>query len=215
MTTPAFGGKRLTGMDARVAAESLIRVGRFCDARNFCPATSGNYSARLDATTLLVTASGKHKGQLGVNDFVVVDYDGRPVGAGVPSAETPLHALMFRLDSRIGAVIHTHSMATTVLGLTLAGETSLDLRGYEMLKAFPGITSHEVCVSIPIFDNTQDVPALAGEVQRRWTLGEFPGYVVRGHGLYAWGADVDVALRAAEALEFLVGCELEKRKVRP
>ncbi|MCL2448073.1 MAG: class II aldolase/adducin family protein, partial [Polyangiaceae bacterium] len=67
-------------MNVTVAAESLMRVGRFCDAHGYCPATSGNYSARLDAATLLVTASGKHKGQLGVSDFVVVDYDARPVG---------------------------------------------------------------------------------------------------------------------------------------
>jgi methylthioribulose-1-phosphate dehydratase len=202
-------------MDATAAAEGLIRAGRWCDARGYCPATSGNYSARLDAATLLVTASGKHKGHLAREDFVVVDYDGKPVAAGVPSAETPLHALMFRLDARIGSVIHTHSVASTVLGLVLRAEPALDLEGYEMLKAFPGVRSHEARVSIPIFENSQDVPALAREVQRRWDAGPFPGYLLRGHGLYAWGGGVDAAVHAVEALEFLVACELERRKLTP
>jgi methylthioribulose-1-phosphate dehydratase len=202
-------------MDATEAAESLIRTGRWCDARGYCPATSGNYSVRLDATTLLVTASGKHKGRLSREDFVVVDYDGRPIAAGVPSAETPLHALMFRLDSRIGAVVHTHSIPSTVLGLALQRQGALDLDGYEMLKAFPGVSSHETRVSIPIFENSQDIPALAHDVERRWDRARFGGYLLRGHGLYAWGKDIDTAVNAVEALEFLVACELERRKLSP
>jgi methylthioribulose-1-phosphate dehydratase len=202
-------------MNAITAAESLIRVGRWCDAHGYCPATSGNYSVRIDTGTLLVTASGRHKGHLTAQDFVLVDVDGRPVADGVPSAETPLHAQMFRLDARIGAVLHTHSIPSTVLGLTLRGRPSIELEGYEMLKALPGIASHEARASIPIFENTQDIPALAEEVGRRWSGEPFAGYVVRGHGLYAWGADVDAALRAVEALEFLIACELERRKLQP
>jgi methylthioribulose-1-phosphate dehydratase len=202
-------------MDARAAAEGLVRLGRWCDAKGLCPATSGNYSARLDATTLLVTASGKHKGRLTTEDFVVVDYDGRAVGAGVPSAETPLHALMFRLTPSVGVVVHTHSVPATVLGLADGDRDALDLQGYEMLKALPGVVSHETRVSIPIFENSQDIPALAAEVQRRWACATFPGYVLRGHGIYAWGRDVDAAMHATEALEFLIACELEKRRLRP
>jgi methylthioribulose-1-phosphate dehydratase len=205
-------------MDVGHAKDSLIRVGRWCDARGYCPATSGNYSVRLDFASLLVTASGKHKGHLLHDDFVVVDYDGRPVApasAGSPSAETPLHALMFRLDPAIGAVLHSHSVPSTVLGLALTGAPELVLEGYEMLKALPGITTHEARAALPIFDNTQDIPALAREVQRRWAGPPFPGYLVRGHGVYAWGRNVDAARHALEALEFLVACELERRKLRP
>ena len=185
-------------MDTSTATAALIEAGR-----------------RLDAASLLVTASGRHKGRLGPADFVVVDYDGSPranMGSTGPSAETPLHALMFRLDPSIGAVVHTHSVTCTVLGMQLAGLPSLELVGYEMLKALPGVTTHERPVSIPIFENSQDVRALALRVQERWQTAPFPGYVLRGHGLYAWGQDVDAALRAAEGLEFLMACELEKRK---
>jgi methylthioribulose-1-phosphate dehydratase len=89
----------------------------------------------------------------------------------------------------------------------------LDLAGYEMLKALPGVSDHTATVRVPIFENSQDVRALATQVERRWQATPFAGYVLRGHGLYAWGADLESALRAAEGLEFLISCELEKRKV--
>jgi methylthioribulose-1-phosphate dehydratase len=201
-------------MDIPTATAALIEAGRRLDAQGYCPATSGNYSVRLDASSLLVTASGRHKGHLGPGDFVVVDYDGQPRDGGpAPSAETPLHTLVFRLDTRVGAVVHTHSAPCTVLGMHLAGSPSLELTGYEMLKALPGVSTHDGAVPVPIFDNSQDVRALARRVQERWQAAPFSGYVVRGHGLYAWGADVDAALRAAEGLEFLLACELERRKV--
>jgi methylthioribulose-1-phosphate dehydratase len=201
-------------MDLSSAAESLIRAGQRLHAGGYCPATSGNYSLRLDAARVLVTASGRHKGHLRSGDFVVIHADGSPESGGAPSAETPLHALMFRIDPTIGAVLHTHSVASTVLTLALAGAESLELQGYEMLKAIPGVASHTTRVELPIFENSQDIPALANEVEARWRRRPFPGYLLRGHGLYSWAADLDTALRSVEGLEFLLACELERRKIR-
>jgi methylthioribulose-1-phosphate dehydratase len=200
-------------MDPAVARETLIQAGRWLDARGYCPATSGNYSLRLDDRSLLVTASGKHKGKLGPADFVVTDMEGRPLDGATPSAETPLHATMFGLDPSIGAVIHTHSVASTVLGLVLKGERQLVIEGYEMQKALPGVSDHETAVPLPIFENSQDMARLARDVREHWQRGAFPGYILRGHGLYTWGVDLGAALTAVEALEFLLTCEFERRKV--
>jgi methylthioribulose-1-phosphate dehydratase len=40
------------------------------------------------------------------------------------------------------------------------------------------------------------------------------GYLIDGHGLYAWGRDMAEARRHLEAFEFLLHCELELRKLR-
>jgi methylthioribulose-1-phosphate dehydratase len=200
-------------MERADAAERLIEAGRRLDARGYSPATSGNYSARLDATRILVTASGKHKGRLTPDDLVLVDCDGHPIDGGRPSAETPLHVAMFRADPRIGCVLHTHSVRSTVLGRLLARQTEIDLVGYEMNKAFDGVSSHTDRVTIPIFENSQEVPILAERVRQRWMRERFVGYLIVGHGLYAWGGDVDRALIAIEALEFLVSCEVESRMI--
>jgi methylthioribulose-1-phosphate dehydratase len=193
----------------------IIDAGRWLDRRGWAPATSGNYSMRLDAERIAITSSGRHKGRLMEDDVIVVDYDGKPVHAGHPSAETPLHTVMYRLDPSLGAVLHIHSVHSTVLGLALTGRTEIDLTGYELLKAFPGVATHEEHVLLPIFDNTQDVSSLARRVAAHWRNRAFFGYLIRGHGLYTWGRTMDDALRLVEALEFLFACEFERMKVSP
>jgi methylthioribulose-1-phosphate dehydratase len=39
------------------------------------------------------------------------------------------------------------------------------------------------------------------------------GYLIRGHGLYTWGARMSDALRQIEAFEFLFECELKMRSL--
>ena len=39
------------------------------------------------------------------------------------------------------------------------------------------------------------------------------GYLIRGHGVYVWGPSMDGALARLEALEFLLCCELERRRL--
>ena len=38
-------------------------------------------------------------------------------------------------------------------------------------------------------------------------------YLIRAHGLYAWGADASEAWRHLEALEYLLRCELDARRL--
>jgi methylthioribulose-1-phosphate dehydratase len=196
------------------AAQQIIGAGRWLDARGWAPASAGNYSVRLDASRIAITVSGRDKGRLTADDVMVVDYDGRPMGPKRPSAETALHAVVYRLDSAVEAVVHTHSVFSTIIGLEGERSSTLNLQGYELLKVLPGIATHDTTVSLPIFDNTQDMDALARSVVDRWRGGCFLGYLIRGHGLYTWGSTMDVALRAVEALEFLFACEMERRKLR-
>jgi methylthioribulose-1-phosphate dehydratase len=71
-------------------------------------------------------------------------------------------------------------------------------------------------VTVPVFENTQDIEALARET-RAWFLEhpEQPGYLIRGHGLYTWGKTMADCLRHVEAFEFLFECELATMRVRP
>jgi methylthioribulose-1-phosphate dehydratase len=85
-----------------------------------------------------------------------------------------------------------------------------------MLKALPGVTTHETRVEIPVFNNSQDMPALGRFITAR-LRGEPPppGYLIRAHGLNVWGASVDEAERVLEALEHLLACELEIQQLKP
>lgn len=192
--------------------QQLIEAGRLLYARGWVPATSGNFSARLSAQTLLLTASGRHKGQLEAGDLLDTDLAGNSLEPGKkPSAETLLHAQLYRWQPQIGAILHTHSVNATVLSRLTPG-TSLSFTDYELQKAFSGVTSHESRVLLPIFDNDQDMPRLAARIQP-WLQAhaDCVGYLIRGHGLYTWGSELSDALRQIEAFEFLFECELKAR----
>lgn len=193
-------------------AQQIIEAGRFLYGRGWSPATSSNYSTRLSASEALLTVSGKHKGELGPDDVLATDMQGRSLEAGKkPSAETLLHTQLYSWKPQIGAVLHTHSVNATVLS-RLCLSDSLVFADYELQKAFSGVSTHESQVEVPIFDNDQDIARLAAKVQP-W-LEAHPdcvGYLIRGHGLYTWGARMSDALRQIEAFEFLFECELKVR----
>jgi len=177
--------------------------------RGWSVGTSSNYSvvARREPLQLVVTASGKDKGHLERHDFVLINDQGQPVFDGQPksSAETMLHVVL-AADPEVGAILHTHSVWSTLLSDYYFDQGHLLIEGYEMLKGLAGITTHETSHRVTIFENTQDIPALAAEVQSRLDDPVEPlrhGFLIRNHGLYAWGRDLAEARRHIEIFEFL------------
>ena len=107
-----------------------------------------------------------------------------------------------------------------MIGRAHARYGAVRIEGWELQKALRGIASHETVVEAPVFANDQDVEALAERVSAR--LAEpvrdavpAPGYVLAGHGLYAWGRDATDAWRHLEALETLFQQILVSRSYRP
>lgn len=196
----------------RSSAQAMIEAGRLFHQRGWVPATGGNFSVRLAPHRMLITASGGHKGELTESDFLVADLDGKPLdSARKASYETGLHTQLYAHDAAIGCVLHTHSIANTVLSRRFE---SIRLEGYELLKLLPGITTHNARVDVPVFSNDQDIARLAQSVERRMKRQPVPAYVIAGHGLYAWGATVAQARHRVEALEFMFECELRELELR-
>lgn len=194
-------------------AQALIEAGKQLYAQNMVPATSGNFSARLSNDQLAITVSGRHKGKLTSQDIMLVDADGNSLDDRRPSAETLLHIGIYRRYPEARVVLHPHSVNATVLSRQC--DDWLVLQDYEILKAFPGIDTHECTVNIAVFDNDQDIARLAGKVDECLaTLEQPPGYLIRGHGFYTWGKSMEDALRHVEAFEFLFDCELRSRRCR-
>ena len=191
-------------------AEELVEAGRYLYGRDMVPATSGNFSARLSDGTFAVTVSGRHKGKLTVADIMRIDADGRSLDGRRPSAETGLHTQIYARFPQARVVLHPHSVNATVL--SMMSSDSLLLQDYELLKAFPGVVTHDCCVRIPVFGNDQDIARLAATVDARLAGHcDAPGYLIRGHGFYTWGDSMEDALRHVEAFEFLFTCELRMR----
>src|SRR6266542_2494601 len=144
-------------MSFAALAGQLAEVGRLCYARGWALGTSGNFSAVVsrDPLRLAITTSGVDKGLLSVADIVEIDEHGTVVaGSGKPSAEASLHLAVARARGA-GAVLHTHSIWSTILSDT-ATAGGLEIEGYEMLKGLGGVHTHDHREWLPILDNTQD-----------------------------------------------------------
>ncbi len=209
-TEPPFpAGHPLHRCEAQI--DALRECGRLFHTRGWSVGTSSNYSAVIsqDPLHLVLTASGKDKGRLGRDDFVLVDENGQPTSSDQPksSAETLLHVAVAQ-ELPAGAILHTHSVWGTVLSEVYGDQGCLYLEGYEMLKGLEGIRTHETSHRVPIFENTQDIADLASRVRPQLTGDNAisHGYLIRKHGLYTWGATVEDARRHIEVYEFLFEC---------
>ena len=201
-------------MAANPQLNDLVEACHWIGAKGWAPATGGNMSVREDDQWCWLSESGKDKGTLTADDFLQVDIATHQAPSGrKPSAETGLHTLIYRLLPQANAVLHVHTVNATILS-RIEKSAELVLQGYEMQKSLSGQTSHLDRVSIALFDNDQDIDALARRIEHY--AAERPlsyGFLLRGHGLTCWGRDVAEARRHLEGLEFLFECELRLRQL--
>ncbi|MBS0215525.1 MAG: methylthioribulose 1-phosphate dehydratase [Proteobacteria bacterium] len=210
MDTPAFDHNLYAGCAAQIISHT-----RELAAKGWTPATAGNFSIRMDPNHAAITISGKDKGRLTEADIMVVNMANEPVATHHrPSAEAALHTHLYRRYPDVGAVLHTHSPTQTIAGMLYEGEGRVRLRGYELFKALRGHSSHETEFDLPVVPNSQDMDELTASVDAVLTKPNTWGYLIAGHGLYAWGRDISEARRHLDAFEFLLGCELEMRRLR-
>lgn len=196
-------------------ADAIADAARELALAGWTPATSSNFSMRVDSGHAAITISGRDKGKLGREDIMLVDMQGQAVGTHArPSAETALHTQVYRRWPEAQAVLHTHSRTQSVASRLYAQAGSVRLQGWELQKAIAGHTTHESVLEIPVFPNTQHMPELVARVDAWLDAGKpLAAYLIDGHGIYTWGHDMAEARRHLEALEFLLGCELDLRRL--
>lgn len=194
-------------------SRQLIEIGHRFYARGWVMGTSGNLSAVVSQKplTLAITASSVHKGTLRPSEILLIDDQGnvrsktqKKAGTGQKSsAETRLHLEIVKRRGA-GAVLHTHSVWSTILSDLHEADRGLAIAGYEMLKGLSGVDTHTHREWIPIVPNSQDMPRLAQTVGQ--VLDESAGahaFLLARHGLYTWGRTLAEAERHVEILEFL------------
>lgn len=196
-------------------ADAIATAAAELAASGWTPATSSNFSMRLDEKHAAITISGRDKGHLGRDDIMLVDLDGRAVGTDArPSAETALHTQIYRRWPEMGVVLHTHSRTQSVASRLYAAQQVVRLQGWELQKAITGFDTHESVLEIPVFPNTQHMPELVARIDTWLDAGKpLHAYLIDGHGIYTWGRTMAETRRHLEALEFLLACELDLRRL--
>jgi methylthioribulose-1-phosphate dehydratase len=195
-------------------AREIADAGRELAALGWTPATSSNFSMRLGDGLIAVTISGRDKGRLSTDDIMVVDFHSRPVTNAKPSAETALHTQIYRRFPTAQAVLHTHSHNQSVASRLYARAGAVRFEGWELQKAIAGYTTHESVLELPVFPNTQEMDELVANVDAWLDSGKpLYGYLIDGHGIYTWGTSMAETRRHLDAFEFLLGCELDLRRL--
>jgi methylthioribulose-1-phosphate dehydratase len=197
----------VTGRRGDVVSEQILtqlaqEAGRLA-ALGFMACTAGNVSACLEREPLQVSMSpsGVDKGQLKPSDFIRVGADARPLAPDTrkPSDEALLHLRIYQATA-CSAVCHGHP--PHAVALSLGADPLIALHGIEMQKAFAGTSTHLCERNLPVVNNSQDMEELS-----RWVTTArnplVPAVLVRGHGVYAWGATVREAGRHLETVEYL------------
>lgn len=196
-------------------ADAIAHAAKDLALLGWTPATSSNFSMRVDASHAAITISGRDKGRLDRDDIMLIDLDGQPVGTDArPSAETSLHTQLYRRRPETQVVLHTHSHTQSVASRLFATQGVVRLEGWELQKAITGFHTHESVLEIPVFPNTQHMPGLVAQVDAWLDSGKpLHGYLIDGHGIYTWGRTMAETRRHLEALEFLLACELDLRRL--
>ena len=185
----------------RLHITQMVAIARLTYGRGWNPGTAGNFSVRGSGDLLWQSPSGVPKGAMRVGSFLPVSISTvkavNPLDVR-PSAETPLHAGIYRVCPMARAVVHVHSPA---LVKASAHARQLVFSGKEMSKAL-GSKTHEEDIVLTIIPNTQDMGRL-GQDMVKFMSPELPVLVLKEHGVYAWGRDPQEALNFIEGIEFL------------
>lgn len=190
---------------------ALVAIARDFHARGWMAGTAGNLSAREDDNHFWITASGKPKGRLDERDFLLVRAaDGNVVerlrAEDKPSAETSIHATLYRLFPDARACLHGHIVEAVIAAdRAKKGAKSLRLPAIEMIKGFD-IWQQNPKVDLPLFENILDVAKIASDIEKRFRKKVPPltALMVRAHGPTVWGKSLQEAYNRFEILEFLL-----------
>ncbi|MGY0231783.1 S-methyl-5-thioribose-1-phosphate isomerase [Longispora urticae] len=206
---PARGPAPVGGSDQDVA-EELVRLAWVLHRRGWMDGTAGNLSARAaHPDHVLITASGRSKDTLTTRDLVTVHAGtGRPTreNGPRPSAETAIHAAVYRTVPGCGAVVHAHPPHATALAARAAasGHTELHFADFEIIKGL-GVPDPST-VTIPVFPNWPDVSRIGADVAAHLAAAgpdTAPVLLIGHHGATAWGPTPDAARNRLESLEAL------------
>jgi methylthioribulose-1-phosphate dehydratase len=179
--------------------------------------TAGNLSARMPDGSFWITASGRNKGQLIMDDFIRIAPDGtvmeQPSPDVRPSAETSIHQAIYSLFPEARSCYHVHSIEANLVSHFTDGD-SLPLPPLEMLKGF-GVWEENPKVAMPVFANHLEVPRIASDIKERFKAvpPSISALLIQNHGVTVWASSLEGARNYLEIAEYIFRYIVAARKV--
>lgn len=170
-------------MDLRT---ELVKYYRWLRQYGLNDSHSGNASVR-DGHRIWVTPSGCCADTLEPEDLVLCTIDGH-LGEGA-SLDAALHLAVYRATPKAHAILHSHGPHTVAITLNGNNFVPVDFEGGFYFPSVP-------VVSAPYAEYVQQAPELIARA-----LTDSPIAVFRGHGVYAWGENLNRAYKWTCSLE--------------
>jgi methylthioribulose-1-phosphate dehydratase len=189
----------------KILIREVTRIAKVCYERGWCFGTAGNFSVRVRNDLIWQSPSSKNKGQLKEENFIPIDISTGKKQEGMlyslPSLEMPVHLCIYKMRPQARVILHCHPPHLVKFSQTHQ-EHSIKFGGAEMVKALGAREFSDLieCGVIPNLSSKEmeNLTSLEGKIMA------VPAIVLRGHGIYAWGHDVEEALGIIEAMEFIL-----------
>lgn len=185
----------------------LCSTAQYFHQKGWMMGTAGNLSAKDSLSSFWITASGQSKGSLREEQFLNIDTQGKiihPNPGYEPSAETSIHIAAYRLFSSAAACLHVHMLEGNWVCDDHPDTQWITLPPIEMLKGFGW---KQGTAKILVTKNHPHVPNIAQDMMQTYTQQHdffvIPGFLIRGHGVTAWGKNIEEARNRIELLSFI------------
>jgi L-fuculose-phosphate aldolase len=181
--------------DERLARTALVRIARDLDAAGLNHNSSGNLGVRV-GPNVLVTPSGIPARAMTLDDPVLLDADGTPVGhpPRAPTSEWRLHVELLRRRPDVHAVVHTHSPEATA-----AATLRRAVPAVHYVVARFGATELP-CARYATYGSIELARHVADTLGHRGTA-----CLMANHGAVTAAADLDAAAALALDVEWFCG----------
>lgn len=173
----------------RTLIDELIQAGRILYEQKLVDSHSGNLSVR-DGRTVAITRTGARLGYLSYHDFVHLDLDD-PDARLVEQAsrEWPVHQAVYRSLADVRVILHAHPVYLNVWAWNVDVFVPDDVEGRYYIRQAPVIEIHPPTATAALGE------ALVNALQSARVV------LVRHHGAFAAGPDVDQTLKWLVAAE--------------
>lgn len=171
-------------------SKDIVKTCHRLDELQFIAGASGNVSYYLGEQRVIITPSGRNKGQIDIDDLVYIDLNGNKLcGDKKASSESKMHLTVYSNRTDIKAVVHAHppfatgfAAAGIALDMTVLPEAILVLGNIPLIKyATPSTVEVPLCLE----------PYLQGS----------DVFLLSNHGALTLGKTLEDALYKMETLE--------------
>jgi len=172
------------------ARREIVDIGRKMYERGYVIATDGNISSRLEDGRLILTPTGKSKGELETRDLIILNSVDEYHSASGLTSEAPMHLEVYRRRNDVNAVIHSHPPYTGAL--SLAGIDLTEKLLPELILTLGDVPTAPFATPC----TPEGAEAISGLIE------DHNAIILYRHGALTVGANLSEAFQRLERLEF-------------